>query len=40
MKWYTQAELDYAIAYARNQWYELGRGHREAIKDATMEIPF
>ena len=40
MKWYSQAELDYAIAVARMQWYNLGRWHSQDIKDATLEIPF
>ena len=36
MKWYSQAELDYAIAVARMQWYELGRWHSQDIKDKTI----
>lgn len=37
---YSQAEFDYAVAKARMQWYELGRWHSQAIKDANLEIPF
>jgi len=41
---YTQQELDFAVAQARlesyREWYELGRWHLQAIKDATLEIPF
>ena len=44
MKTYTQLELDYAVAIANKkwyqEWYELGRKHLQAIKDASFEIPF
>ena len=37
---YTQEELDYAVAQARlewyQEWYELGRGHLQAIKDIPV----
>ena len=37
---YSQAELDYAVAQARleyyQKWYELGREHLQAIKDIPV----
>ena len=41
---YSQAELDYAVAQARleyyQKWYEVGRWHFETIRDTSLEVPF